>query len=94
MGLTINENRMFSKDGDTPHTATRCGNHWEVSWLPRRELSQNEAVTAMTLAWQVAHDASMHGSRWPFIVTWAGELGLSGQQAVAMCTGEGERAGG
>ena len=48
----------------------------------------------MTLAWQVAHDASMHGSRWPFIVTWAGELGLSGQQAVAMCTGEGERAGG
>ena len=40
MGLTINENRMFSKDGDTPHTATRQGDHWEVSWLPGRKLSQ------------------------------------------------------
>ena len=89
MGLTINENRMFSKDGDTPHTATRQGDHWEVSWLPGRKLSRNEAVTAMTLAWEVTLDASPHGSRWPFIVAWAAELGLSGQRAVAMCTGEG-----
>jgi len=96
MGLAIDEDKMTSRD--TPHTATRDGDKWVVSWLPGRRLSRNEAITAMTLAWQVALDGSVHGSRWPFICAWAGELGLTGQEAVAIIAaapepGEEERAG-
>ena len=89
MGLAIGEDRMASRA--TPHTATRRGQHWVVSWLPSRELSRNEAITAMTLAWQVAFDASPHGSQWPFIVAWAGELGLGGQEAVEVIVESGQR---
>jgi hypothetical protein len=88
--LTIDDDRMFSND--TPHTATRHGDKWVVSWLPDRRLGRNEAITAMTLAWEIAFHPAPHGRQWPFIVAWAGELGLSGQEAVAMCTaGEDER---
>lgn len=83
MSLAIDEDRMSSKD--TPHTATRHGDKWVVSWLPGRELTRNEAITSMTLAWQVAKDACVHGSNWPLISAWAGELGLSGQEAVKLC---------
>ena len=83
MSLVIGEDRMFSRD--IPHTATRQGGKWVVSWLPGRQLSRNEAITAMTLAEQVAEDACVHSKWWPFIVAWAGELGLSGQEAVALC---------
>ena len=82
MGLAIDEDRIFSKE--TPHTGIRHGDHWVVSWLPDRKLGRNQAITAMTLVWQVALDGSVHGSRWPFICAWAGELGLTGQEAVAI----------
>ena len=87
MGLAIGEDRMSSRD--TPHTATRHGDHWVVSWLPDRELTRDEANTAMHLAWYAAIDASPYGSHWPFIVAWAGELGLTGQEAVRLCVGDG-----
>lgn len=90
--MTIDDDRMFSKD--TPHTATRHGDHWVVSWLPGRKLDRDQAITAMTLAWEVACWPAPHGERWPFIVAWAGELSLKGTEAVAMCTGEGGRADG
>ena len=91
--LTINDDdgRMFCKD--TPHEAVRCGDHWEVSWLPGRELDRNQAISAITLAWEVAVNG-VHGGNWPFIATWASELGMKGSDAVAMCTGEGGRADG
>jgi hypothetical protein len=91
----IDENRMSSKDH--PHTATRHGDRWVVSFLPEEEfrtgVSYQQALSAMSLAWEVAvHGASFHGRNWPRIVALAGDLGLSGHDAVAMCaTGEGER---
>ncbi len=84
MCLMIDDDWMSSED--TTHTATRHGDKWEVSWLPGRRLTRDEAITAMTLAWQVTRDPAPHSARWPFIVAWAGELGLSGQEAVAMCS--------
>jgi hypothetical protein len=81
--LTIDDNQMSSKD--TPHTATRHGGKWKVSWLPGRELSRDQARAAMHLAWCVAADASVGGSNWPSIAADAGELGMSGQEAVAIC---------
>lgn len=76
---------MSSKDH--PHTATRHGDHWVVSWLPGRKLRRQEAIAAMTLAWQVAMDASITGPHWPGIVADAGELGMSGSDAVAALLG-------
>ena len=73
------------------HTAKRTGDHWVVSWLPGRRVTRSEAITAMTLVYQISRNASPHGARWPFIAAHAGELGLSGQEAVRLVTGEGDR---
>ena len=83
-GLVIGDDLMTCG----PHEAKRDGERWEVVWLPGRRLDRNGAITAVHLADQISKDASMYGRGWPFIVAWAGELGLSGQEAVALCTGE------
>ena len=94
MGLAIDDDRMFSTD--TPHTATRHGDKWVVSWLPGRELSRDEAITAMHLAWYVAVDPSVHGSHWVLIGVAARELDLTREDATKAClkAPEGERADG
>ena len=90
----ITDDRMSSKDH--PHTATRCGDKWVVSWLPEEEfrkgVSEQQAISAMNLAWEVAvHGASTSGRNWPRIAALAGELGISGQKAVGLLiTGEGK----
>jgi hypothetical protein len=74
----------FMNSPATPHTARAAGDGWEVSWLPGRTLSRNEATTAMVIA-------SIVGDRgvgladdpiWPHLDNWAAELGLSGADAV------------
>src|SRR5207244_1586086 len=50
MALTINDRDMTSDQ--TPHAARPApgGEHqWEVSWLPGRRLTRNEAITDMAL---------------------------------------------
>jgi hypothetical protein len=68
----------------TPHTATATGEGWEVSWLPGRTLTRDQAITAMVIA-------NIVGTRgvglsddpiWPHLDNWAAELGLSGPDAV------------
>jgi hypothetical protein len=58
-----------------------------VSWLPGRTLTQNQAVTAMTIAEAVAghaDDLADNGSTWWLhIDQWAAELGITGPNAVA-----------
>ena len=84
---------MFSKEGHPTHshplrrTTGRCRGFPGGNSPKTRRYSDDPGVAGgprCVYAWL----------RWPFIVTWAGELGMSGQQAVAMCTGEGERADG
>jgi hypothetical protein len=54
-----------------------------VSWLPGRALDRNSAITAMILADHVGErDLNERHRLWPFIENWAGELGLSGADAV------------
>jgi hypothetical protein len=86
-GIAINDTTMTSPD--TPHTATTTGGGWKVSWLPGRTLDRNQATTAMVIA-------SIVGGRgadlsedpiWPFLESWAAELGLSGPDAVARADG-------
>ena len=88
MYLAINDN-LISIPG-TPHTATRYGGEWVVSWLPGSALqggglSKEQAISAMWLAFQISQDASMHGEHWPEIAAGAAELGLTGPEAVSLC---------
>lgn len=92
MGLIIDADTGRMTCGESPHTAILSGGKWLVTWLPYRRLGWSEAITAMTIACEVAEGAAPHGRHWPVIVALAGELGLSGQEAVAMCSPrEGER---
>ena len=52
---------------------------WRVSWLPGRDLTRDQAATAMLLAEQVTAD--IH-TRWPRIESMANELRLGGAEAV------------
>jgi hypothetical protein len=84
MNLTINDTMMTSDQ--TAHTARLApgSQHlWQVSWLPGRLLDRNSAITAMTLAGHVGErDLNERHRLWPFIESWAAELGLAGSDAV------------
>jgi hypothetical protein len=84
MNLTINDTTMTSDQ--TAHTARLApgSEHlWEVSWLPGRTLDRNSAITAMTLAGHAGEpDLNARHRLWPFIQSWAAELGLTGSDAI------------
>jgi hypothetical protein len=84
MATKITDAEMTSDS--TRHTAQATGDGWAVSWLPGRTLTQNQAVTAMTLAEEVTthtDDLADAASRWWLHVDqWAAELGVDGAYAV------------
>jgi hypothetical protein len=84
MTLTINDTTMTSDQ--TAHTARLAPGRqhlWEVSWLPGRALDRNSAITAMVLADHAGEpDLNERHRLWPFIQSWAAELGLTGSDAI------------
>ena len=63
------------------------GYSWQVSWLPGRHLTFNEAITAITLAQVVASRADANGEiadcqLFAHVHQWAAILGLTGHQAI------------
>ncbi len=84
MTLTINDTTMTSDQ--TSHVARLAsgGQHlWEVSWLPGKTLDRNSAITAMILADHAGQgDVDERHRLWPFIESWAAELGLTGSDAI------------
>lgn len=85
MSLHITDEAMTSTT--TSHTARRTTGTttWAVSWLGDRQLTRNQATTAMTLAEFVAAGVTSPAHRhWPHVKNWAAELGLSGQVAVQL----------
>lgn len=97
--LTITEDEMTSDT--TKHTAELVklpspltGYSWQVTWLPGRHLSRNEAITAMTIAEAVAgidftpefNRSPVGLAMWSQIDGWAAELGLPGPNAVAFAS--------
>jgi hypothetical protein len=87
MSLTITTSAMTG--AHTAHTARALdGGGWEVSWLPGRTLTQNQAVTAMTIA-EVA-SGGLTGNRdrlRPHLHNWASELGLTGPDVLNRVSG-------
>ena len=84
MTLTINDTTTTSDQ--TTYTARLAsgGQHlWEVSWLAGRVLDRNSAITAMVLADLTGEgDLNERHRLWPFVESWAAELGLTGSEAV------------
>jgi hypothetical protein len=84
MALTINDRTMTSDRTD--HTARLApGEHrqWEVSWLPGRRITRNQAITAMTLAEESSPGGPPDRNRlWPHIQGWAADLGMTAEQAM------------
>ena len=84
MTLTINDTTMTSDR--TAHTARQARGPqrgWEVSWLPGQTLDRNTAITAMILADTAAGQHLRENHRlWPFIQSWAAELGFTGPEAI------------
>jgi len=88
MALTINDRTMTSDR--TPHAARLApgGQHaWEVSWLPGRRLTRNQAITALTLA-EAHSPAGARDQNLPqsHIQGWAAELGITAGQAATRIT--------
>ena len=83
MTLAINDSTMTSDQ--SAHTARLAPGQrqWKVSWLPGRALDRNSAITAMILTDLAGEgDLDERHHLWPFIESWAAELGLTGSDAV------------
>ena len=82
----ITDTDMTSENGRHHATPVRMGDPygaWKVSWLPGRELTRNQAVTAMVLTDYVEHSpAEPDRRRRAFVEGWAAELRLTGQDAI------------
>jgi hypothetical protein len=63
--------------------ATDARHLWEVSWLPGRRVSRNNAITAMVIA-DLASPGHIDTGHWLWlhIERWAAELALTGPEAL------------
>jgi hypothetical protein len=90
MTLSIADGEITSEQ--TPHTATAWPvpgepTGWSVTWLPGRNLTRNQAITAMTLAEMIDRNGLWDYRSSANIDAWAAELGLTGPQAIEMLGG-------
>jgi hypothetical protein len=67
----------------SPDAAADGGGAWVVSWLPQRLLTEDQAVTAMMIAEQVAKGLPPGDRVWLHVDNWARELGLTRSEVVA-----------
>lgn len=86
MSIDITDDQMNCNA--TGHAARRSEGGWQVSWLPGRALTRNQAITAMTLGEAAARNPQPGDRIWPNAEAWAAELDLpSAAAAVRMARG-------
>ncbi|MGH3126181.1 MAG: hypothetical protein ACRDPY_04015 [Streptosporangiaceae bacterium] len=86
MSIGISDGQMTCNA--TGHTARRGDTGWQVSWLPGRTFTRNEAITAMVLGEATSRDPKPGDRIWPHVSGWAAELGLPGAEtAIRMARG-------
>lgn len=94
MSITIDNDLMVTAGGMAsavrkPETGT-----WHVVWFPTLDLDRNQAVSALMITDHImTRGAERSGyihlcdgkcKMWPFIVTWASEIYLAGEEACTM----------
>jgi hypothetical protein len=85
MALTIGDDSISSdRSSHTARPAFGDRRMWEVSWLPDRRLTRNDAITAMVLA-DLTGPGDMHTGHqlWVHVEGWAAELGVTGSDVLA-----------
>ena len=85
MTLTSSGTAMTSdQSAHTARLAPGSQHLWEVSWLPCRALDRTSAMNAMIVA-DLGSDADLNERHrlWPFIQSWAAELGLTASDAIS-----------
>jgi hypothetical protein len=85
MTLTSTDTTMTSdQSAHTARLAPGSQHLWEVSWLPGQALDRTGAMNAMIVA-DLASDADLNERHhlWPFIQSWAAELGLTASDAIS-----------
>ncbi len=86
MSIGITDDQMNCNA--TGHTARRTEAGWQVSWLPGRTLTRNQAITALTLSEAAGRNPRPGDQIWPHAEAWAAELGLpSAAEALRMARG-------
>src|SRR5258706_13338291 len=83
---TITETLMTSDT--THHWAARDTfeyGWWWVTWMPQHQFcDRNQAITAMIIAEFAVLGVEPGHRLWPHMVNFAAELGMSGEQALAL----------
>ena len=87
MSTRITDTAMSSTSTDHTARRTHPTGQWRVSWLPRRLLTRNEAVTAMTIAEVVASRPARGNRIWSAVATMAAELDLTTDEARTLAGG-------
>ncbi len=75
MSLFITADEIVSDT--TAHTARRVSDQgWELSWLPGRRFTGNQAISAMTAAEELHKQPGPRDRIWWHIESWMAELAL------------------
>ena len=74
--MTLTAHVTFTSTG-TKHIAWNTGKRWQVSWLPERVLTQDQAETAMNIAELLGTGYSSPADGIPQLSEWAHELDLT-----------------
>lgn len=85
--MTSDQTRHTAKLVKLPSPLT--GYSWQVTSLPGRHLTRDQAITAMTIAEMTIAEMTMAESTdavLPHVAGWAAELGLSDVDAIAMAS--------
>ena len=85
MTVTINDTTMASdQSAHAARQASGSEHRWEVSWLPGQALDRTSAMNAMIVAGLASGaDLNERHHLWPFIQSWAAELGLTASAAIS-----------
>lgn len=74
--MTLTANVVFRSDG-TKHIAWNTGKRWQVSWMPERVFTQDQAEAAMNIAELVGTGYASPEEGITSLPGWAAELGVT-----------------
>lgn len=83
--MTLTAHIVFRSES-TKHIAWNTGKRWQVSWLPERVFTQDQAEAAMNIAELVGTGWDRNDHRITDLPAWAAELGIDPKVAIGQVT--------